>query len=164
MIWFVILRAQSFTSLMVYLHQDLNRVSSSSRCLIEQILEGIVPLKDWYILPKWEYQQVKFFSSELTQQSLNRECLSSKCSTKAPATQRNSVFVLTLIWHQRRKWSIIKIFCSKISASARIPTWFNLNSYIFTYFNKSSILLLNILSNDCTLFFNENVALSKLPI
>ena len=84
--------------------QDINRVSSSSRCLIEQILEGIVPLKDWYILPKWEYQQVKFFSSELTQQSLNRECLSSKCSTKAPAKCNTSIYVLIVICLQWRKW------------------------------------------------------------
>ena len=43
-------RAQSFTSLMTDLHQDINRVSSFIvGALMEHFLEGIAPLRHWYI-------------------------------------------------------------------------------------------------------------------
>ena len=50
--------AQSFTSLMTDLHQDINRVSSFSKCLIENFLGEIVPLRHWYINPNEKTQNL----------------------------------------------------------------------------------------------------------
>ena len=41
-------RAQSFTSLMADLRQDINRVSSFNNALMEHFLEGIALLRHWY--------------------------------------------------------------------------------------------------------------------
>ena len=53
-------RAKSFsTSLMADLHQDLNRVSSFSRCSNGILLEGITPLRNWYINPNEKSNKYK---------------------------------------------------------------------------------------------------------
>ena len=44
-------RAQSFTSLMADLRQDINRVSSFNNALMEHFLEGIALLRYWYNKP-----------------------------------------------------------------------------------------------------------------
>ena len=57
----VCLRAKSFTSIMAYLHQDINIISSfTSRYLIEHFLEGIALLRQWYIIPNEKSSNYKF--------------------------------------------------------------------------------------------------------
>ena len=55
-----VLRAQSFTSLMEDLHQDINIVSSfSAGALMEHLREGIASLRHWYINPNEKSNKYK---------------------------------------------------------------------------------------------------------
>ena len=134
------LRAQSYTSLMAELHQDISRISSFSRCPIKAALMGnfhggIPPLRYWYTNPNEKSNKHKYvLSSELTYQSLNRALPSRKCSIKAPAKCITSVYVLTEICLQWRKrlgpiskacylkiWNVV---CKKMKIYDMIPTFF----------------------------------------
>ena len=57
---------------------------------MEHFLEGITPLRHWYINPN-EKSNIQFFSSELTYQSLNGALPSRKCCIKAPAKCKTPV-------------------------------------------------------------------------
>ena len=63
---------------------------------MEHFLEGIAPLRHWYINPNEKSNKYKsYFSSELTNhQSLNRALPSRKCSIKEPAKCKTSSLCL----------------------------------------------------------------------
>ena len=88
---FITLWAQSFTSLKADLFQDIKKeLFHLTGVLMEHFLEGITPLRHWYINPN-EKSNIQFFSSELTYQSLNGALPSRKCSIKAPAKCKTPV-------------------------------------------------------------------------
>ena len=54
------LRAQTFTALKADLRQDINRVSSFNRgALMDHFIEGIAPLRHWYINPNEKSNKYK---------------------------------------------------------------------------------------------------------
>ena len=50
--------AQSFTNLMANLRPDINSVLHLAGALMEHFLEGIAPLRHWYISPNEKSYQV----------------------------------------------------------------------------------------------------------
>ena len=66
---------------------------------MEHLFEGIAQLRHWYINPNEKF--------ELTYLSLNGALPSRKCSSKAPAKCKTSVYVLTEIClHKVNDWAL----------------------------------------------------------
>ena len=74
---------------------QMTEFSHLAGALMEYFLEGVTPLRHWYINPKWE-EQIQIFSSELTYQILNCALPSRKCSIKAPAKCKPPIYVMTV--------------------------------------------------------------------
>ena len=68
---------------------------------MEHFLERIALLRHWYSKSNEKNNADTNFSSELTYQSLNRALPSRKCSIKATAKCKTSIYVLTEICLQR---------------------------------------------------------------
>ena len=68
--------------------------------LMEHFLKGIAPLRHWYFNPNDKDNEYK---SSLTYKNLNGVIPSRKCSIKASAKYKTSIYVLTEICLQRRK-------------------------------------------------------------
>ena len=81
------IRAQSFTSLMADLRQDINRVSSFSRLYISTLIQNAPTLK----ILKWALLR-KIFG--LMYQCLNGAIPSRTCTIKTPAKCKTIVYVL----------------------------------------------------------------------
>ena len=93
--------AQLFTSLIADLRQDINRVSSFSRCLNGTFTWRNCSVKALVSYFRREDLYLLFFSFGLMYHCLNGAISSRKCSIKTPAKWRNSLYVLMKICHQR---------------------------------------------------------------
>ena len=95
---------------------------------MEYFLEGRALLRLWQVNSEEEIFYLVLFPFRLMYQCLNGAIPSRKCSIKAPAKWRNSVYVLTEICHQRIKWLGAKIFIYYWQKHTCIWLW-----YCFTF-------------------------------